>query len=110
MRHQKDVIPGWDSENVERRVEFVTRIASPRSGERQVERARPARHQRLAVAAVVRENELEMTAARHGEHVRRAAAVVRDRERRAPTAERWPMVVVVVFGSRPPNVRPRAQD
>lgn len=74
------------SENVERRMELITRVAPCRSREGKVERARPARCQRLAAADVVGKDELGITAARQGKRARRAVAVVRDREGLRPVA------------------------
>jgi hypothetical protein len=108
LRVQMDVVDRR-SENVERRLEQVTRVAPRGSREVEVERAPPARRQRLAGAGVVREREIGSTAARHMERLRRARAVVRDCE---PPRGALPEVVVVVLRavSAYPQERSRAQD
>jgi hypothetical protein len=84
------------SENVKVRMELVTRVAARWSGKGEVERARPARCQRLAVADVVGKDELGITAARYGKRARRAVAVVRDREGLRPVAGDEVVGVIII--------------
>jgi hypothetical protein len=66
-------------EHKDRRVEKLTRAAPRRSGEGELEPARPVRRQRLAGAAVAPENNIRATSL-DGERVRRDAALVQDLE------------------------------
>ena len=79
VRLKIDVKRVWDSGSVydDKGVESGTCNASLRSGERKVERARPARRQRLAVAGVVAKRVIVIESGRYVERVRCAGAVVR---------------------------------
>lgn len=110
MRHKKDV-KGRGTDDIERSVELVTRIAPRGSSKGQVERATPARRQRVAAARVVAQGELCMAAARQRERLRRTGAVVRDREGGTPVAgdEVIGVVVDLRIGPRA-DARPGAED